>query len=83
MPACFVIQAQFALEREHDDADPRAADLQLMKQRGTWYVPTIIAGDFVAQKAKIPGYYPAQVAAKAAQVQSRVKKLDKIERVEP
>jgi len=44
------------------------ADMKLMKQHGTWYVPTIIAGDFVGQKAKIPGYYPAQVAAKAAQV---------------
>ena len=44
------------------------ADMKLMKQHGTWYVPTIIAGDFVAQKAKIPGYYPAQVAAKATQV---------------
>ena len=44
------------------------ADMKLMKQRGTWYVPTIIAGDYVAQKAKIPGFYPPQVAAKAAQV---------------
>ncbi len=44
------------------------ADMKLMKQRGTWYVPTIIAGEYVAQKARIPGYYPAQVAAKAAQV---------------
>jgi imidazolonepropionase-like amidohydrolase len=44
------------------------ADMKLMKQHGTWYVPTIIAGDFVAQKAKIPGYYPAQVASKAARV---------------
>jgi len=44
------------------------ADMKLMKQHHTWYVPTIIAGDFVGQKAKIPGYYPAQVAAKAAQV---------------
>jgi imidazolonepropionase-like amidohydrolase len=39
-----------------------------MKQRGTWYVPTIIAGDYVAQKARIPGFYPPQVAAKAAQI---------------
>jgi len=48
------------------------ADMKLMKQHGTWYVPTIIAGDFVAQKAKIPGYYPAQVAAKAAQVGPKI-----------
>jgi imidazolonepropionase-like amidohydrolase len=44
------------------------ADMKLMKQHGTWFVPTIIAGDYVAQKAKVPGFYPPQVAAKAAQV---------------
>jgi imidazolonepropionase-like amidohydrolase len=42
------------------------ADMKLMKEHGTWYVPTITAGDFVAHKALIPGYYPPQVAAKAA-----------------
>jgi imidazolonepropionase-like amidohydrolase len=45
-----------------------AADMKLMVAHGTWYVPTIIAGDFVATKAKVPGYYPAQVAAKAAAI---------------
>jgi len=44
------------------------ADIKLMKEHGTWYVPTIIAGKYVEEKAKIPGYYPAQIAAKAAQV---------------
>jgi imidazolonepropionase-like amidohydrolase len=44
------------------------ADMKLMKEHGTWYVPTIIAGDFVAHKALIPGYYPPQVAAKAAAI---------------
>jgi len=39
-----------------------------MKEHGTWYVPTIIAGDFVAQHANVPGYYPPQVAAKAAAI---------------
>jgi imidazolonepropionase-like amidohydrolase len=43
-------------------------DMKLMKEHGTWYVPTIIAGDFVAHKAQIPGYYPPQVAAKAAAI---------------
>jgi imidazolonepropionase-like amidohydrolase len=33
-------------------------DMKLMKEHGTWYVPTIIAGEFVVSKAKIPGYYP-------------------------
>src|ERR1700733_8755917 len=32
---------------------------------GTYYVPTIIAGDFVARQAKVPGYYPATIAGKA------------------
>ena len=44
------------------------ADMKLMKEHGTWYVPTIIAGKYVEEKAKIPGYYPPQVAAKARQV---------------
>ena len=44
------------------------ADMRLMKEHGTWYVPTIIAGDFVAQKATVPGFYPPQVAAKAAAI---------------
>src|SRR5476649_474059 len=43
-------------------------DMRLMKEHGTWYVPTIIAGDFVEEKAKIPGYFPPQVAVKAAAV---------------
>jgi imidazolonepropionase-like amidohydrolase len=43
-------------------------DIRLMKEHGTWYVPTIIAGDFVAQHAMVPGYYPPQVAAKAAAI---------------
>jgi imidazolonepropionase-like amidohydrolase len=44
------------------------ADMKLMKQHGTWFVPTIIAGEHVAEKAKVPGFFPPQVAAKAAQV---------------
>jgi imidazolonepropionase-like amidohydrolase len=44
------------------------ADMKLMKEHGTWYVPTIIAGKYVEEKAAIPGYYPPQVVAKARQV---------------
>lgn len=47
-------------------------DMRLMKERGTWYVPTIIAGTFVAEKSKVPGYYPPQVAAKAAAIGSQI-----------
>ncbi|MCE5232666.1 MAG: amidohydrolase family protein [Mizugakiibacter sp.] len=43
-------------------------DMKLMKQHGTWYVPTIIAGKYVQEMADKPGYYPPQVAAKARQV---------------
>jgi imidazolonepropionase-like amidohydrolase len=45
-----------------------ADDMKLMVEHGTWYVPTIIAGDYVARQAKVPGYYPPQVAAKAAAI---------------
>lgn len=43
-------------------------DIKLMVAHGTWYVPTIIAGKYVGEMAKIPGYYPPQVARKAAMV---------------
>ena len=48
------------------------ADIALMKARGTWFVPTIIAGVFVAEKAAVPGYYPPQVAAKAAAIGPKI-----------
>jgi imidazolonepropionase-like amidohydrolase len=35
--------------------------IALMKEHGTWYVPTISAGRFVAEKAKIDGYFPEMV----------------------
>ena len=44
-----------------------AEDMKLMTEHGTWYVPTIIAGQFVMEKAK-EGWYPPQVARKAMQV---------------
>lgn len=42
--------------------------MDLMIQKGTYYVPTISAGMFVLEKAKIPGYYPEVVANKAMEV---------------
>jgi imidazolonepropionase-like amidohydrolase len=42
--------------------------IALMKQHGTWYVPTISAGAYVAEKAKTPGYYPEIVRPKALAV---------------
>jgi imidazolonepropionase-like amidohydrolase len=45
-----------------------AEDMKLMVEHGTYFVPTIIAGDFVARQAKVPGYYPATVARKAGEI---------------
>ena len=42
--------------------------VKAMKERGTWYVPTIYAGRFVADKAKIDGYFPAIVRPKAERI---------------
>src|SRR5262249_15927209 len=42
--------------------------IQLFKQYGTYYVPTIIAGKSVADSAKKPGYYPDIIAGKARAV---------------
>ena len=42
--------------------------IALMKEMGTYYVPTILAGRFVGEKAKIDGYFPAVVRPKAATV---------------
>jgi imidazolonepropionase-like amidohydrolase len=39
--------------------------IALMKQYGTWYVPTITAGKAVGDSAKIPGYYTDIVTPKA------------------
>lgn len=47
------------------------ADMKLMKQHGTWYVPTIIAGEYVMEKAK-EGWYPPQVARKALEVGPKI-----------
>lgn len=46
--------------------------MRLMKQRGTWYVPTIYAGRFVADKAKEPGYFPEVVRPKAATIGAQI-----------
>ncbi len=40
----------------------------MMKQKGTWLVPTISAGRFVAEKAKIDGYFQPMVRVKAATI---------------
>jgi len=42
--------------------------MDLMKAKGTYYVPTIMAGDWVAEKAKIPNFFPALVKPKAEKI---------------
>ena len=42
--------------------------MELMKQHDTYYVPTIMAGDWVAEKAEIDGFFPELVRPKAAAI---------------
>ena len=42
--------------------------MKLMKRKGTWYVPTIAAGKFVAIKAETDGYFSELVRPKAAAI---------------
>ena len=46
--------------------------MQLMRERGTWYVPTIHAGRFVADKAREDGYFPEIVRPKAAAIGAKI-----------
>jgi imidazolonepropionase-like amidohydrolase len=40
----------------------------LMKEHGTTWVPTILAGRFVAEKAAVPGFFPEIIRPKAAAI---------------
>lgn len=42
--------------------------IKLMRKHDVYYVPTILAGNFVAEKAKIDGYFPDIVRPKAATI---------------
>ena len=42
--------------------------MKLMKEKQTYLVPTISAGEHVAKMAKIPGYYPEIIVPKALEV---------------
>jgi len=48
--------------------------IALMKEHGTFYVPTILAGDYVASKAEIDGYFPEMVRPKAAAIGPQIQK---------
>ena len=47
--------------------------MDLMIEHGTYYVPTLSAGAFVAEKAKIPGYFPAIIVPKAIRIGTALK----------
>jgi imidazolonepropionase-like amidohydrolase len=42
--------------------------IALMKEKGTWWVPTNMAGEWVAKKSQEPGYFPEIVRPKAAEI---------------
>lgn len=46
--------------------------MELMKQYGTYHVPTITAGKEVAEKAKIEGFYPDLVVPKALEIGPKI-----------
>ncbi|MDF2193009.1 amidohydrolase family protein [Paraflavitalea sp. CAU 1676] len=46
--------------------------MSLMKQNGTYYVPTITAGKSVGDSAKKPGYYPDLVTPKALAIGPKI-----------
>ena len=46
--------------------------MALMKQKGTYYVPTITAGKAVGDSAKKPGYYPDLVTPKALAIGPKI-----------
>ena len=47
--------------------------MRLMKERGTYYVPTIVAGEWVGEKAAIDGFFPELVRPKAAAIGPLIK----------
>jgi len=48
------------------------ATMDLMIQHGTYYVPTIIAGKSVVEKAKIKGYFPELIVPKALEIGPKI-----------
>lgn len=46
--------------------------MDLMKQYKVYYVPTITAGKFVADNAKIKGYYPEVIVPKALEIGPKI-----------
>lgn len=48
--------------------------MRMMKKRGTHYVPTILAGEWVGEQARVDGFFPDIVRPKAAAIGPQIKK---------
>ncbi|HEY3406012.1 MAG TPA: amidohydrolase family protein [Ohtaekwangia sp.] len=48
--------------------------MDLMIEKGTYYVPTITAGRFVGDQAKVPGYYHPLVVPKALEIGPQIQR---------
>jgi imidazolonepropionase-like amidohydrolase len=48
--------------------------IELMKQRGTWLIPTLLAGDHTVRMAAIEGYYPELIRVKAIAIGQQMQK---------
>ncbi|WP_439151617.1 amidohydrolase family protein [Winogradskyella sp.] len=49
--------------------------MELMKKHDVYLVPTISAGKFVTEKAKIPNYYPAVIVPKALDIGPKIQDM--------
>lgn len=65
MPGLMDMHVHITGEQSPTSYTERFYLIRLMKEHGTYYVPTISAGRFVAEKSKIDGYFPAVVRPKA------------------
>jgi imidazolonepropionase-like amidohydrolase len=52
-----------------------AETMELMKKHDVYLVPTISAGKFVSEKAKIPNYYPAVIVPKALDIGPKIQDM--------
>ena len=49
--------------------------MELMKKHDVYLVPTISAGKYVAEQAKIPGFYPEVVVPKALEIGPKIQEM--------
>ncbi len=52
-----------------------AETMEMMKKHDVYLVPTISAGKFVSEKAKIPNYYPAIIVPKALDIGPKIQDM--------